>query len=151
MLRWHSWGEDLYLTLRTPALGTEPQMCTHMHAHLGVRVQWMDGVRPNSVLNSQISSPNSYLPILNSHISILNFRLQIPKSQMPALSSQFTSLNSLSPTRNFQLPLLNSEFPILNSRFPDRNSQLPILKFQIPISNLPRRPPNNVARKDGVF
>ena len=82
IFRWHGWSEDLYLTLRTPALGTEPQMFTHMHAHLGVRVKWMDGAHtsPNSLfraVNSQLPISNSRIPIispqLNSRVSIKSF------------------------------------------------------------------------------
>ena len=73
ILRWHSWGEDLYLTLHTPALGTEPQMCTHMHAHLGVRVKWMDGAHTSP--NSLFRAVNSQLPICNSQIPIISPKL----------------------------------------------------------------------------
>ena len=71
IFRWHGWSEDLYLTLRTPALGTEPQMCTHMHAHLGVRVKWMDGAHtsPNSLFraaNSQLTTRESQLSATSS-------------------------------------------------------------------------------------
>ena len=78
IFRWHGWSEDLYLTLRTPALGTEPQMCTHMHVHLGVRVKWMDGTHTSP--NSLYRAVSSQLPISNSRIPIisqLNSRVRI--------------------------------------------------------------------------
>ena len=80
MLRWHSWGEDLYRTLRTPALGTEPQVFTQMHAHLGVRVKWMDGVHtsPNSIFRFSIA--NSLFRAVNSHLALRESQLSAPSS-----------------------------------------------------------------------
>ena len=56
IFRRHSWSEYLYLTLRTPPLGTELQIFTHTHAHLGVRMKWMDGAHtsPNSISSCQL-------------------------------------------------------------------------------------------------
>ena len=71
ILRWHSWGEDLYLTLRTTALGKEPQMCAHMHANLGARVTRMDGAHtsPNyrfRAVDSQLATRESQLSATSS-------------------------------------------------------------------------------------
>ena len=71
IFRWHSWGEYLYITLRTPALGTEPQICTRMHAHLVVRVKRMDGAH---------TSPNSLFRAVNSQLATRESQWSPPSS-----------------------------------------------------------------------
>ena len=84
MLRWHSWGEDLYLTLRTPALGTELQMCTHVRAS-GVRVRWTDRTHasPNSLFraaNTQLATRESQL---SAHSSIQELEFKVSNQRLP--------------------------------------------------------------------
>ena len=61
-IRRHGWSEYLYLTLRTPALGTELQMCTH-----GVRVRWTD--RTHASPNSLFRAANTQLATRESQLS----------------------------------------------------------------------------------
>ena len=66
-------------------------MCTHMHAHLGVRVKWMDGAHtfPNSLFRaviSQLATRGSQLSATSSiqevESKVLNQRLSIQCSNL---------------------------------------------------------------------
>ena len=60
-------------------------MCTHMHAHLGVRVKWMEGVHtpPNSLFraaNTQFATRESQL---SAPTSIQEFESNVSNQMLP--------------------------------------------------------------------
>ena len=60
-------------------------MCTHMHAHLGVRVKWMDGAHtpPNSLsraANTQLATRESQL---SAPTSIQEFESKVSNQRLP--------------------------------------------------------------------
>ena len=116
IFQWHSWGEYLYITLCTPALGTEPQICTHMHAHLVVRVKRMDGAHtsPNSIPSCEVPISNPRIPMISPQH---NSRVRIKSQESKATNSKSELKCKGRDAKDQMLRVKGKEPKVNNQRF----------------------------------